>query len=81
MEYTIYCFQGMIALILETIDHCSQFKSMRHLAHLIGEDSAGRWNDMISYLYLLLGKGTSGKYMTVWKNKLLVKFSDYDDSI
>lgn len=48
-------WQGMIALILETIDHCSQWKSMRHLAHLIGEESAARWNDMISYLYLLLG--------------------------
>ncbi|KAI0239122.1 Ryanodine receptor [Lamellibrachia satsuma] len=46
--------EGMIALILETIDHCSQWKSMRHLAHLIGEESAARWNDMISYLYLLL---------------------------
>ena len=48
--------QGMIALILETIDHCSQWKSMRHLAHLIGDDSAAKWNDMISYLYLLLGE-------------------------
>ena len=47
--------QGMIALILETIDKCSQWKSMRHLAHLIGEESAARWNDMINYLYLLLG--------------------------
>jgi len=28
---------------------------MRHLAHLIGEDSAAKWNDMINYLYLLLG--------------------------
>lgn len=46
----------MIALILETIDKCSQWKSMRHLAHLIGEDSAARWNDMINYLYLLLGQ-------------------------
>jgi len=45
----------MIALILETIDKCSQWKSMRHLAHLIGEDSAAKWNDMINYLYLLLG--------------------------
>ena len=45
----------MIALILSTIDHCSQWKSMRSLEHLIGEDSASRWNDMISYLYLLLG--------------------------
>ena len=48
--------QGMIALILETIDHCSQWKSMRALAHLIGEESASKWNDMISYLYLLLGE-------------------------
>jgi hypothetical protein len=46
----------MIALILETIDKCSQWKSMRHLAHLIGEESAARWNDMINYLYLLLGQ-------------------------
>ena len=51
-----HCTQGMIALILETIDHCSQWKSMRALAHLIGEESASKWNDMISYLYLLLGK-------------------------
>ena len=49
------CDKGMIALILETIDKCSQWKSMRHLAHLIGEDSAAKWNDMINYLYLLLG--------------------------
>ena len=45
----------MIALILETIDRCSQWRSMRQLAHLIGEDCANKWNDMISYLYLLLG--------------------------
>ena len=54
----------MIALILETIDKCSQWKSMRHLAHLIGEESAGRWNDMINYLYLLLGKLMSELSMT-----------------
>ena len=57
--YILFLFfscQGMIALILETIDKCSQWKSMRHLAHLIGEDSAARWNDMINYLYLLLGQ-------------------------
>ncbi len=47
--------QGMIALILETIDRCSQWRSMRQLAHMIGEDCANKWNDMISYLYLLLG--------------------------
>jgi len=52
--------EGMIALILETIDHCSQWKSMRHLAHLIGEDSAAKWNDMISYLYLLLAAFIKG---------------------
>ena len=45
----------MIALILQTIDKCSQWKSMRRLAHLIGEESADKWNDMINYLYLLLG--------------------------
>lgn len=44
----------MIALILETIDRCSQWKSTRQLEHLIGDESASRWNQMISYLYLLL---------------------------
>jgi len=57
-EYCV-CDKGMIALILETIDKCSQWKSMRHLAHLIGEDSAAKWNDMINYLYLLLGTSDS----------------------
>ena len=50
------CPQGMIALILETIDQCSGFRSMRHLAHLIGEECASKWNDMINYLYFLLGR-------------------------
>ena len=45
----------MIALILDTIDKCSQWRSMRALEHLIGEQSAACWNDMLSYLYLLLG--------------------------
>ena len=54
-RFLCMCDKGMIALILETIDKCSQWKSMRHLAHLIGEDSAAKWNDMINYLYLLLG--------------------------
>ena len=49
------CLQGMIALILDTIDKCSQWRSMRALEHLIGEQSAACWNDMLSYLYLLLG--------------------------
>ena len=48
--------QGMIALILETVDQCSGFRSMRQLAHLIGEDLAAKWNVMINYLYLLLGE-------------------------
>ena len=31
------CLQGMIALILDTIDKCSQWRSMRALEHLIGD--------------------------------------------
>jgi len=64
----------MIALILETIDKCSQWKSMRHLAHLIGEDSAAKWNDMINYLYLLLGMSAA---QSVSKNQTWLDF-DYN---
>lgn len=49
-------FQGMIALILETIDKFSQYKSRRQFAHYAGEDAAGKWDDISSYLYLLLGE-------------------------
>jgi len=58
----LFQVEGMIALILETIDKCSQWKSMRHLAHLIGEDSAAKWNDMINYLYLLLAALIQGNH-------------------
>ncbi|XP_025103910.1 ryanodine receptor-like isoform X4 [Pomacea canaliculata] len=46
--------EGMIALILETIDKFSQYKSRRQFAHYAGEDAAGKWDDISSYLYLLL---------------------------
>lgn len=49
----------MIALILETIDKFGQYKSRRQFAHYAGEDSAGKWDDISSYLYLLLGKSSS----------------------
>lgn len=46
----------MIALILETIDKFGQYKNRRQFAHYAGEDAAGKWDDISSYLYLLLGK-------------------------
>lgn len=46
----------MIALILETIDKFSSYKSRRQFAHYAGEEAAGKWDDISSYLYLLLGK-------------------------
>ncbi|KAJ8309071.1 hypothetical protein KUTeg_013945 [Tegillarca granosa] len=46
--------EGMIALILETIDKFSQYKSKRHFAHYAGEDAADCWDDISNYLYLLL---------------------------
>ena len=42
-------------MILETIDKCSQWRSLRALAHVAGEDAASKWDDMLNYLYLLLG--------------------------
>lgn len=47
--------EGMIALILETIDKFGQYKSKRQFAHYAGEDAANKWDDISSYLYLLLG--------------------------
>ncbi|BFZ07812.1 hypothetical protein BsWGS_10847 [Bradybaena similaris] len=46
--------EGMIALILETIDKFSSYKSRRQFAHYAGEEAAGKWDDISSYLYLLL---------------------------
>ncbi|XP_069116591.1 ryanodine receptor-like isoform X2 [Argopecten irradians] len=46
--------EGMIALILETIDKFSQYKSRRHFAHYAGEDASNKYEDISSYLYLLL---------------------------
>ena len=52
---SLSCFQGMIALILETIDKFSQYKSKRQFAYYAGEEAANKWDDISSYLYLLLG--------------------------
>ncbi|XP_064602338.1 ryanodine receptor 2-like [Liolophura sinensis] len=46
--------EGMIALILETIDKFSHYKSRRQFAYYAGEDAAQNWDDISSYLYLLL---------------------------
>jgi len=48
--------EGMIALILETIDKFGQYKSKRQFAHYAGDDAANKWDDISGYLYLLLGK-------------------------
>ncbi|KAH3855009.1 hypothetical protein DPMN_097569 [Dreissena polymorpha] len=47
--------EGMIALILETIDKFGQYKGKRQFAHYAGEEAANKWDDISSYLYLLLG--------------------------
>ena len=54
--FFIINFQRMIALILETIDKFIQYKSRRHFVHYAGEEAASKWDDISSYLYLLLGK-------------------------
>ncbi|XP_048731868.2 ryanodine receptor-like isoform X6 [Ostrea edulis] len=52
--------EGMIALILETIDKFTQYKSPRHFAHYAGEDAADTYEDIASYLYLLLAAMIQG---------------------
>ncbi|WAR19518.1 RYR-like protein [Mya arenaria] len=44
--------EGMIALILETIDKFGQYKSKRQFAHYAGEDAANKWDDISGYLCL-----------------------------
>ncbi|ESO90186.1 hypothetical protein LOTGIDRAFT_123762 [Lottia gigantea] len=46
--------EGMIALILETIDKFSQYKGQRQFSHYAGEDAGESWDSISSYLYLLL---------------------------
>ncbi|XP_064623398.1 ryanodine receptor-like isoform X6 [Lineus longissimus] len=52
--------EGMIALVLETIDKVSQYKNKRHFAHYAGEDNADLYDDISSYLYLLLAAMIKG---------------------
>ena len=47
----------MIALVLDTIDQFSTYKSPRHFASYAGEEAATLYEEISSYLYLLLGKG------------------------
>ena len=51
----IYVTQGMIALLLDTIERFSHFKSRRHFAYYAGEEVAEYYEDLSSKLYLLLG--------------------------
>ncbi|XP_050406916.2 ryanodine receptor [Patella vulgata] len=46
--------EGMIALILETIDKFSQYKGQRQFSQYAGEDAGESWDSISSYLYLLL---------------------------
>ena len=48
--------EGMIALVLDTIDQFSVYKSPRHFANYAGEEAATLYEEISSYLYLLLGK-------------------------
>lgn len=56
----------MIALILETIDKFSQYKTRRQFAHYAGEDAASKWDDISSYLYLLLGETFTSDILPVF---------------
>ena len=63
----------MIALILETIDKFSQYKSKRQFAYYAGEEAANKWDDISSYLYLLLGMTElyiTAKFQNVGDKKL-----------
>ena len=52
----LYIFpQGMVALVLNTIDEIGKFNGKRAFAHLAGDDAAEKYDDICSYLYLLLG--------------------------
>lgn len=62
----------MIALILETIDKFTQYKSPRHFAHYAGEDAADTYEDIASYLYLLLGNITQKCFISYIIIKLSV---------
>lgn len=46
----------MVKLVLETIDKLSIFKSGRDFAAIVGEDAGDLWQDIVTYLYKLLGK-------------------------
>ena len=48
--------EGMIALVLDTIDQFSVYKSPRHFANYAGEEAATLYEEISSYLYLFLGK-------------------------
>lgn len=43
-------------MILDTIDRFSQMESLSNFAILIGEEYQKIWEDISTYLYLLLGK-------------------------
>ena len=50
------CFQGMVKLVLETIDKISIYKSARDFATIAGEEAGRSWEDILTYLYQLLGE-------------------------
>ena len=46
----------MVKLVLETIDKISIYKSGRDFATIAGEDAGQSWEDILTYLYQLLGE-------------------------
>ena len=52
------CFfsQGMVKLVLATIDKLSVYKSGRDFAAIAGDEAGQAWEDTLNHLYILLGK-------------------------
>ncbi|XP_033625850.1 ryanodine receptor 2-like [Asterias rubens] len=46
--------EGMVKLVLETIDKISIYKSGRDFATIAGEEAGQSWEDILTYLYQLL---------------------------
>ena len=59
--------EGMIALVLDTIDQFSMYKSPRHFAYYAGEEATTLYEEISSYLYLLLGELFNRDISTFYK--------------
>lgn len=56
------CLQGVLILILDTIDKFSEMESLPNFAGLIGEDYQSVWEEISTYLYLLVAAMIKGNH-------------------